>query len=434
MSFRKQRDLDGLTLPAGKSEVFHFDARCPGLSVRIQSAGKPAFVAWYTSPSGKRRRITIGAVAGIDLDDARRQAANIIKAARNGRDPVMERKQARAAAAEVFTVGDLITAYLRDHAERHQRPRTLIETKRALERHWLPLHDRPAGDVTRRDVSGRLIELSSTVGPVGANRARAHLSAAFAWAMKAGLSDLNPVVGTVKGEEVSRERVLSTDELASIWHATADLAGYDAIVRLLMLTWTRRLEVGGMARHEIDVEKALWNLPAARCKNHRSMAKRAQAVHEVPLSRQALAILAEFPELPGRPFLFGRAGRAAFSGWSQCKARLDERIARQRAEKRLGRKLRKGEGPESGDHLAPWRLHDLRRSGVTHAAEEGIAPPHIIEAVVGHASGHKAGVAGVYNRATHRTEKASALQAWANWLEAKVSGREPASNVIAMEG
>lgn len=66
MAFRTQRDLDRLTLPAGKTEVFSFDARCPGLSVRIQRTGKPAFVVWYTAPSGKRKRLTLGPVAGLD--------------------------------------------------------------------------------------------------------------------------------------------------------------------------------------------------------------------------------------------------------------------------------------------------------------------------------------------------------------------------------
>ena len=133
--------------------MFIFDARVAGLAVRIQRTGKPAFVVWYTAPGGKRRRLTLGPVAGLDLDAARRQANDIINAARNGRDPAMERKQARAAAADVFTLGDLISAYLREHAERHQRPRTLVETKRALERHWLPLHGLPVADVTRRDIS-----------------------------------------------------------------------------------------------------------------------------------------------------------------------------------------------------------------------------------------------------------------------------------------
>jgi integrase len=409
MSFRTQRDLERLSLPPGKAEVFHFDARCPGLSVRIQRTGKPAGVVWYTAPNGKRKRLTLGPVAGLSLEELRRRAAEIVNAARDGRDPAMERKQARRAAAEVFTLGDLISAYLSEHAERHQRPRTLAETQRALGRHWLPLHVMPATTVNRRDVSARLLELARTSGPVGANRARANLSAAFAWAMKAGLVDHNPVVGTVKSEEASRERVLTPAELSAIWRATADLNGYDAIVRLLMLTGARKSEIGGMAWAEIDRERALWVLPATRAKTHRE--------HEVPLSRQALAIIGDFPELPGRPYLFGRGGRAPFSGWSRSKERLDARIAEQQ-----------------GAPLTGWTVHDLRRALVTHTAELAIAPPHIIEAVVGHVSGHRAGVAGIYNRAVYRAEKAAALQRWADWLEATVEGRTPASNVIAMAG
>jgi Arm DNA-binding domain len=427
MAFKNQREIERLALPADKAEAFHFDARCPGLSIRLQRHGKPAYVVWYTLPGGKRKRITLGAVAGMELDDARRQATNTVNAARDGRDPGLERKQARVAAATALPLGDLIKAYLRDHAAHKQRPRSLAETKRALERHWAPLHSLPAAAVTLREVSARLIELADSNGPVAANRARANLSAAFTWAMRAGLVGANPTIAAVKNEEVSRDRVLMVEELAAIWRATSDLTSYDAIVRLLMLTWARRLEVGGMAHAEI--EGSTWNLPAARCKSWRAMQKRGQAAHEIPLSRQAQAIIAEFPELPERPFVFGRGGRSPFSGWSQCKARLDERIARQRAEQRLGRELGDGEEPEPGDFLKAWRLHDLRRSGVTLAAEHEVAEPHVIEAVVNHAGGHRAGVAGVYNRAPYREAKRIALQRWSDWLLAKFEGKEPASNV-----
>ena len=403
MAYRTQRDLDRLTLPNGKAEVFHFDARCPGLSVRIQRTGSPAFVAWFTAPGGKRKRITLGPIAGVDLDHARRQATEIVNAARDGRDPGQERKLARIAAADVLTVGAMIGAYLREHAERHQRPRTLIETKRALERHWLPLHPLPAADVTRRDISARLLELARSTGTVGANRARAHLSAAFAWAMKAGLLDqidVNPVINTIRAEETSRERVLSPDEMAAIWRATDDGTNHSAIIRLLMLTGARKAEIGGMTHAEIDRDRQLWSLAGERTKNGRP--------HELPLSRQAWEIIAEYPELPRCPFIFGRRGQAPFSGWSQCKARLDARIAEQQ-----------------GVPLAAWRIHDLRRSFATLAAEHELIEPHIIEAILNHVSGHQNGVAGVYNRAAYREPKRLGLQAWADWLEAVVKGRVP---------
>ena len=76
-------------------------------------------------------------------------------------------------------------------------------------------------------------------------------------------------------------------------------------------------------------------------------------------------------------------------------------------------------------------LQDVRRSVVTHMAELGIEP-HVIEAIVNHVSGHKGGVAGVYNHARYRPQKAIALQRWADWLEATVEGREPTGNVVMM--
>jgi hypothetical protein len=61
--------------------------------------------------------------------------------------------------------------------------------------------------------------------------------------------------------------------------------------------------------------------------------------------------------------------------------------------------------------------HDLRRTVVTGMNELGVAP-HVVEAVVNHVSGRaRAGVAGVYNRATYSTEKRVAPQAWADHLD-----------------
>ena len=71
-----------------------------------------------------------------------------------------------------------------------------------------------------------------------------------------------------------------------------------------------------------------------------------------------------------------------------------------------------------------WILHDIRRSVSTHMHEIGIEP-HVVEAIINHVSGHRAGVAGTYNRARYREQKRIALQAWADWLEATVEGREP---------
>jgi hypothetical protein len=85
--------------------------------------------------------------------------------------------------------------------------------------------------------------------------------------------------------------------------------------------------------------------------------------------------------------------------------------------------------PAAEDALPLWRLHDLRRSVITHMAEIGIQP-HIIEAVVNHVFGPaKAGVASVYNRAIYAAEKRTALERWAAWLSQ--AGMANARNVVA---
>ena len=95
MAFRTQRDLERLILPASKAEVFHFDARCPGLSVRIQRTGRPAFVAWYTA-GGKRKQTRLGAIAGMTFDHARQQAGKIIGGARDGATPARSASSPRS--------------------------------------------------------------------------------------------------------------------------------------------------------------------------------------------------------------------------------------------------------------------------------------------------------------------------------------------------
>ncbi len=161
---------------------------------------------------------------------------------------------------------------------------------------------------------------------------------------------------------------------------------------------------------------------------------------------EPVGIADEEPPPPRRAAVTGRAGGAGgttaaggacvgvrdrqgrFSGWSKGKAALDARIAANRA-KAAGRAKAAAE-----DAMAPWRLHDLRRSVVTHMAEIGIQP-HVIEAVVNHISGHKGGVAGVYNRATYAVEKRGALDRWADWLLGLMPGEEVAmldGNVVPM--
>ena len=238
------------------------------------------------------------------------------------------------------------------YAERNQRPRTLVETTRALQRSPAPLHDLPLVKITRRDVAARLMELADTSGAIMANRCRAHLSHCFSWAMQQGLAENNPVIGTARpAPEVKGERVLTTDELRQVWSAAGN-DGYGRIVKALILTGQRRDRGGRPIRGRARPDAAMWLLPSSRTKNGFE--------HEVPLAPACWPSSAT----PRRTTIRFRARPNGFTGWSQCKRRLDQRIARQRAAARLGRPLSQPRY-RAADAITPWNVHDLRRTVVT---------------------------------------------------------------------
>jgi len=228
---------------------------------------------------------------------------------------------------------------------------------------------------------------------VSADRARAALSKFFSWAMGEGLADANPVIGTNKaaGDAGGRERVLTDAELVAVWNAAPDSA-FGRIVKLLALTGQRCSEIGDLSRSEIDTAERLIALPGARTKNGRA--------HSVPLSDDAMAIVEASLAATDRELIFG-VGKGGFGGWSKARGALD-----------------------TASGVKDWTLHDLRRTWATRAADCGVQP-HVIEACLNHVSGHKAGVAGVYNRAIYAVEKRQAMEAVANYIKtalAKASG------------
>ena len=394
-----RRNLDSLPGPAeGKSEVIHWDADLPGLGLRILATGGRTWIVRYRV--GKQSRVVSLAKAGaLSPGEARKKAGTILAKAKLGQDTRTEIDTARAQASDTF---DKLAARYLQILEARRRASYVRDVRRYLLTDAAPLHDLPVTAITRAKVAGLLAEIA-TRAPVAADRCRVALSTLFAWAMTQGLAETNPAAQVARiVEPKARERVLSADELREVWQATEGPGDFNAAVRLLLLTGQRREEVAAMTWDEINAsvpDKALWSLSGDRTKNHRG--------HDVPLSSAALAVLAGIHRRNDRVLVFG-TGAGGFSGWSKGKAALDARIAASRA-KAAGRSQ-----PQAGDALAPWRLHDLRRSVVTHMAEIGIQP-HVIEAVVNHISGHKGGVAGVYNRATYAGEKRTALDRWAAW-------------------
>jgi integrase len=242
---------------------------------------------------------------------------------------------------------------------------------------------------------------------------RGSLYVFFSWVLSEGirLPEGNPVANTRKRNEKTRDRVLTDDEIRAVWNACDPSDDFGAIVRLLMLTGQRREEIAALRYDEIndarpDLMSGQFQIeyPKARTKNG--------VPHFVPLSDTAKEIIDRFPrngreyapnlwraKCDGREYLFGSDDRG-FRGSPNAKTRLDKRCG-----------------------VKDWTLHDLRRTVATRLGDLGVSP-HVIEAVLNHVSGHKAGVAGIYNRATYPKERREALNLWAEHLLAIIEGRK----------
>jgi integrase len=240
----------------------------------------------------------------------------------------------------------------------------------------------------------------------------AALSVLFRWLLRHRKVRSNPCIGVERpGPPPQRQRALSEAEMRWFWKGCDALGPpYGPLFKLLLLTGGRVAEATGMCRSEISDDGTTWTVPSERTKNHRP--------HLVPLAPLARSVLAATPQVESAAGYVFTYGGALLTGFSRTKATLDAAM------------LAVAREEEETAALPPWRLHDLRRTVSTMMHERlGIAP-HVVEAVLNHVSGHKAGVAGTYNVAEYRDEKKHALERWAAHVRGVVERRPP--NVVAM--
>ena len=381
-----------LTLPPGVNDKVFFEEDLPGFGLRVRASGVHSWMVQYAI-GGRTRRIVLGLLTALDPGRARATAQKLLAKVRLGDDPAAEKQQAKAAATDTF--GALLPRFLK-HQMARLRPRSYTETVRHLQINTKPLHSMPIEAVSRRTIAERLAKIEEDTGVVTRNRVRSSLSAYFTWLACEGYLDANPVAFTNQAEEKARDRVLSDEELLIIWRALDD-DQFGTIIKLLILTGARRNEIGGLTWDEVSPTLPLITLPPARTKNGRE--------HLIPLSEPALAIVKGLPRrttVDGAPqeHVFGNG--QGYQNWSRGKAELDARLA------------------AAGHDLEHWTLHDFRRSVSTALHDRFGVPPHVVEVLLGHAGGHKGGVAGTYNKAIYLEERRRALEAWGDHIMALV--------------
>ena len=340
------------------------DAALPGLAIRINADGTKVWSV-VVSRGGKRQRVALGRYPDVSLSEARRKAE--------------ERKQ--GGVRKTGTVEFAFSQYVEEIKKSRRAWRDVEQVGRL---YMLPLLGHRKIDTLTADDGVELLDLVERRS--SANRAAktlAYLRPFLRWAAgRKRYIPTNPwaVLVPPDGGVKSRERVLADGELAAVMDfAEATPYPFGPFLRLLILTAQRRNEVAGMRWEEIDTEKNLWMIPAARHKQERG--------HEVPLTETALDIISSLPR--HSDFLFSTTRRSPISGFGRFKERIDKTT-----------------------EVMGWRFHDLRRTAATRMAEMQIRR-FTIARVLGHSD---TSITATYDRASYHDEKLVALKKWGEFV------------------
>jgi len=358
--------------------VEYFDLGYPGLSLRVGHGGAKSFQQFYRV-DGKLVRESFGRWPAISLAAARAKWRETREKLANGELVTREAKSHALSfdrAAEDWLKRD----------QSQNKASTLYQAIRTVEAELLPAwRSKRVDQITKADVIALLDSIMDRGAPIMAKRVQRIVRRFFHWCLERDIVKVDPTVGLPRiANGKTRERLLSAQELAKIWAETDCIGPFGAAVRLLILTGARREEIGQLRWSEIDGD--VIHLKGHRTKNGEP--------HDIPLSAPARELLDSIPRLGA--FVFTFSGTKPINGWSRPKAKLDT---------------------VSG--VSDWHVHDVRRTVATGLEKLGIKL-QVTEAILGHTSGSRAGIVGVYQRHDYAEEKRAALEAWGAYVAALV--------------
>jgi integrase len=312
-----------------------------------------------------------------------------------GTDPSVRRRLDKLAAETKArnTFGAVAAEYLDNLKANGSADSTLSKNRWMLEDLAAPLSARPIAEIIPAEILDLLKRIEKTGRRETARRLRGTMGSVFRYAVVTMRATTDPTAllhrALLAPKVQHRAAIIDERKLGGLMLAIDEYDGWHtlrAAMLLLALTMTRPGDVRRMRRSEIDFEKAVWRIPAERMKMRRP--------HDVPLSRQALAILREVWGLSDY-------GELVFPSIRSLRKPLSDN-AMNSALRRMG--FDKNE----------MTAHGFRSSASTILNERGF-DPDVIEAALAHQDEN--GVRRAYNRATYWPERVKLLQQWADLLD-----------------
>lgn len=416
-----------------------WDLKTPGLCLRVTERGLKTFVLRYRSADGGQPRLKIGRFPQMSLRSARIEAGRIRSEVESGHDPAAAKRNAKQKQAErPLTFEQLYDRYVEASRAGEWKPKgkrkrevTFDYEERLAARHIKPiLGALPLDAVNRQMVKSLLRDMIAKGIGAQTNRCQALIRQVFAYGISEDLVQINPATGFAPfADQEPRQRIWSNDELKALWRtlniegALTDQQGRKTFVgrqlriaiMLCALLLQRRSEIAGMAIAEVNLEDAVWRIPAARMKGGRA--------HAVPLPPYSIILIKEAIGLARK--VGGKDAKLVFPNARHTDTAIDP-MSLSRGLARLS--------ASSGVQGAT--LHDLRRTGATALTSERLGvSPFIRSKVLGHVTdaGGGASVSMVhYDTNDYLSERRKALTAWeARLLEIVGIDREAPLNDAA---
>jgi integrase len=377
----------------------------PNLYLEVSSDGRSRrFLLRFVSPITHRAtEAGLGTHPTLSLSGARAKASEMRAMIAKGVDPIVQKREARAAkiAAQktATTFDDALRAYV--EAFRDKGAPT-IELDALLRRHVAALLSRRLTSISTGDVLASVQPVQATT-PKTAARARAAIATVFDYALARNMfTGANPASRDVfkfllpAAPKSTPHRMMPFADVPDfVARLQASPSASKLCLAFLILTATRSKEAIRATWDEIDTDARTWAIPASRMKMRRA--------HKIPLSNAAIDVLTQARDM------FGDAGfvfPGATKGSPMCPRVLETLLHKQLHE--------------------PYAVHGFRASFSTWANETQSFAYEDVEACLTHLTGNA--VSRAYDRAEKIAKRAAILQAWGDY----VMGTSSASNVVQL--